>query len=55
VRQFWLNTTFVKYQSSKIKSDSLMLVHNKYRDPSVAILFMTLLFYRQQELTKNQL
>lgn len=32
-----------------------MRVHNRYPDPSVAILFMALLFYRQQELAKTQL
>lgn len=32
-----------------------MRVHNRYPDPSVAILFMALLFYRQQELAKTLL
>lgn len=32
-----------------------MRVHNRYPDPSVAILFMALLFYHQQELAKTQL
>lgn len=32
-----------------------MVVHNRYPDPSAAILFMALLFFANNKLAKNQI